>query len=156
MPTLTIQITAPAGTEFNVQPVIAEPDLVPFAGDGGAEVADAASEADAGLIREFLLAFMPTDGPQPELYRASAQRMVSHGCWTVDDLAEDMGEPASSVHAHVRNSGRTTRQWRQRKGVETPVEWIPAGYAPGTRRRQFAYSPGVAEVILEALDGEQG
>ena len=151
MPTLTIQITAPAGTEINVQPVIAEPGLAPTSAGSGGEVADAASQVDAQLIREFLLGFMPTDGPQPELYRVSAQRMLSHGCWTVDDLAEDMGQPASSVHAHVRNSGRTTHQWKEQKGVETPVEWVSIGYAPGTRRRQFAYRPGVAEVILEAL-----
>jgi hypothetical protein len=154
MPTLTIQITAPAGTEINVQPVIAEPELAPLSAGSGAEVADAASGVDAGLIREFLLNFMPLNGPQPELYRVSAQRMLSHGRWTVDDLAEDTGQPVSSVHAHVRNSGRTTHTWKQRKGMETPVEWIPAGYAPGTRRRQFAYSPGVAEAILEALGNE--
>ena len=153
MPTITIEITAPTGTAISVHPVIEDQGADSPAPEGGADK-EAASEVDAELIREFMLNFMPLNGPQPELYRVSAQRMLSHGRWTVDDLAEDMGEPASSVHAHVRNSGRTTHTWRERNGIETPVEWIPAGYAPGTRRRQFAYSPGVAEVILEALGSQ--
>lgn len=153
MPTVTIEINAPEGTTIEVHPVNAESDI-PAPNDQGAAAPGSEPEVNTKLVREYLLDFMPTDGPQPELYRVSAERMLSEGRFTVDDLADDMGAPASAVHAHVRNASRTVHTWRKRKGIGAPVGWIEVGKTPDTRRVQFAYRPGVAEAILEALGSQ--
>jgi hypothetical protein len=86
---------------------------------------------------------------QKKVFGGAAKCEVKDGPgYTLEEIADEIGETYEAVKSYHRNSGRTARVWRRDKGSEPPIGLLGMGYDqshPG--RTRYRLPEGVAEII---------
>lgn len=146
MQTVVITIELPDNGAVAVR---SEGALAP-ADAGAASQIDPGDSLDVELVEEYW-EFITSN--TRKLFGAMAQHQVETGGepFSMQQIADRLEEPLSSVQSYNRNGGRGARLWRDRKNVEPPIDLVHVGYVPGKNQGTFRFPDGVAEVIVPLL-----
>lgn len=139
MPTMTIALDVPEGTEIKITGV-----------EGGTIVAGPGGGRDP--VEEYWNDYLTESGRK--VYETAAKIEEVHGPgYSFEDMAHTISVDYESIKSYHRNSGRTAVRWRREKGeAEPPIRLVHTDYGPqvgasGDRSR-YELPPGVADKII--------
>ncbi len=119
---------------------------------GGAPTVTESTSASPTSVETYFLHFLSANGRK--VFRAAAELDdASEEPYSLEDIAERLGEPYPSVVSMYRSTGRTAKRWRNETGLtEPPFTLEDRGY-PETDDRSgnrtiYRLTDGAAEQIL--------
>lgn len=135
MPTISIQLTVPAGTTVSVL---------------GLEGLAAVEADQADPIERYWRDYLSDNGRK--IYAAAARLEEYQGSFSLEDIANVLSVDYESAKSMHRTSGRTARVWRSDTGnAEPPIRLIWIDYEPdaehGGSRTTYRLPPSVADAI---------